>query len=387
MGALADTLIANAQIITASGGAASWLLLRQGQIDSFGAGDPPPISTVARLDAHGAWLLPGFIDLHVHGAVGCDTMDGRPESLLAMARFFAKHGVTTFLPTTMTAPHDAVLWALHTVRDLVNQPTGGARIWGAHLEGPYINPAMPGAQNPSFVRLANRSESRELLALDVIRRITLAPEYPENLQLVRDAASQGISVSAGHTQATPDHLREAITLGLRFTTHTFNAMIGLHHRNPGTVGGALAFDELTCELIPDMIHVNPLVMKILIRAKGPDRVILITDAMAGAGMPDGQYDLGGLAVTVGEGQACLTEGGALAGSILTFDRGVQLTHQALGLPFPQGWVMSSDNAAKSLGLRAGRIEKGYNADLILVDDAGIVQRTIVGGESVFVRSV
>jgi N-acetylglucosamine-6-phosphate deacetylase len=378
-----NTLFTNARVVAANGDPATWLLVKNDQIADFGAGDPPPEADAVKVDANGAWLLPGYIDLHVHGAVGCDTMDAKPESLLAMARFFARRGVTTFLPTTMTASHDAILRALHAVRDLVNQPTGGARIFGVHLEGPYINHAMPGAQNPTHVRLASRPETRELLALDVIRRITLAPEYPENQQLISDAASQGISLSAGHTQATPDDLRTAIKLGLRFTTHTFNAMIGLHHRNPGTVGGALAFDELTCELIPDGIHVHPLVMKILIRAKGLSRVVLITDAMAGAGMPDGQYDLGGLAVTVGENQARLTEGGALAGSVLTLDRGVYNAHQVADIPFPQGWVISSDNAAQSLGLRAGRIERGYNADLILVDDVGVVQRTLVGGETVF----
>ena len=379
------TLFTQARVIAADGSPADWLLVRGDQIESFGKGDPPVGNAAETVDTGGAWLLPGYIDLHVHGAMGCDTMDARPESLLTMARFFAEHGVTTFLPTTMTAPHDAVLRALHSVRDLVNQPTGGARIAGAHLEGPYINPAMPGAQNPAHVRRASREETRELLTLDVIRRITLAPEYPENQQLISDAFAQGIGISAGHTQATPDDLRHGIALGLRYTTHTFNAMIGLHHRNPGTVGGALAFDELTCELICDGIHVHPLVMKVLIRAKGLDRVLLITDAMAGAGMPDGQYDLGGLAVTVGENQARLTYGDALAGSVLTLDGGVQNAHQAAGLAFPQGWLMSSGNAASALGLPSGRIERGYLADLILVDDSGTVQRTVVAGETVFSR--
>jgi N-acetylglucosamine-6-phosphate deacetylase len=317
--------------------------------------------------------------------MGRDTMDANPDSLLEMARFFARHGVTSFLPTTMTAPHERVMSALKVVHELMDKPTGGAHILGAHLEGPYINPAMPGAQNPAYVRRADPVETRELLDVGVIRRITLAPEYPENRLFLTDAVAQGISVSAGHTQATPDDLREAIRLGLRYTTHTFNAMIGLHHRNPGTAGAALAFDELTCELISDGVHVHPLVIKVLIRAKGLERVVLITDAMAGAGMPDGQYELGNLAVTVTDGQARLTHGGALAGSVLTFERGFQIARQAVGLPIADAWAISSANAARALGphVHNGQIERGFDADLVLLNDAGEVQTTIVSGETVF----
>jgi N-acetylglucosamine-6-phosphate deacetylase len=378
-------LFINAQIVTTDQRPASWLLVREGLIDSLGEGYPPTLTDSQQIDAQGAWLLPGFIDLHVHGAIGHDTMDADPNSLLEMARFFARHGVTSFLATTMTAPHDRVLRALKVVREMIGQPTGGAHILGAHLEGPYINPAMPGAQNPAYVRRADPAETRELLDTGAIRRITLAPEYPENRIFLADAAAQGISVSAGHTQATPDDLKEGIRLGLRYATHTFNAMTGLHHRNPGTVGGALAFDELTCELIPDGIHVHPLVIKILIRAKGLDRVVLITDAMAGTGMPEGQYELGGLAVTVAEGQARLTHGGALAGSILTFERGFQIAREAVGLSVANAWAISSANAARALGpdCHKGQIARGYDADLVLLNDAGEVQRSIVNGQSVF----
>ncbi|MHB8627815.1 MAG: N-acetylglucosamine-6-phosphate deacetylase [Aggregatilineales bacterium] len=378
-------LITNAQIVTADRRPANWLLVRDGIIDSFGDGDPPPVAEAGRIDAHGAWLLPGFIDLHVHGAIGHDTMDASSNGLLEIARFFARHGVTSFLPTTMTAPHERIMSALRVVCELMDKPTGGARILGAHLEGPYINPAMPGAQNPAYVRRADPAETRELLDVGAIRRITLAPEFPENRTFLTDAVAQEISVSAGHTQATPDDLREAIRLGLRYTTHTFNAMIGLHHRNPGTAGAALAFDELTCELISDGIHVHPLVIKVLIRAKGLERVILITDAMAGAGMPDGQYELGDLAVTVADGQARLTQGGSLAGSVLTFDRGFQIAREATGLSIADAWAMSSANAARALGadVRKGQIERGYDADLILLNDTGEVQTTMVSGETVF----
>jgi len=378
-------LITNAQIVVSHQALANWLLVRDGVIDSFGSGDPPPVSDAQHRDACGAWLLPGFIDLHVHGAIGHDTMDADPAGLQEIARFFARHGVTSFLPTTMTAPHDRVVRALKVVREMMDYPTGGAQILGAHLEGPYINPAMPGAQNPAYVRRATKAETRELLDVGAIRRITLAPEFPENRAFIADAVTQGITVSAGHTQATPDDLREAIRLGLRYATHTFNAMVGLHHRSPGTAGAALAFDELTCELISDGIHVHPLVIKILIRAKEVARVVLITDAMAGAGMPDGQYELGGLAVTVADGQARLTQGGALAGSVLTFERGFQIACEAVGMSVKDAWYISSGNAAHALGtdFRKGQIERGYDADLVLLNDAGEVQTTIVRGEIVY----
>jgi N-acetylglucosamine-6-phosphate deacetylase len=275
---------------------------------------------------------------------------------------------------------------LKTVRDVMDKPTGGARIRGAHLEGPYINAKMIGAQNPAYVRTAAPSEYQELLDLGVIQRITIAPEFPENHAFIRDAAAMGIAVSAGHTQATPEDMEKAIWNGLRHTTHTFNAMAGLHHRNPGTVGAALAFDELTCELIPDNVHVHPVAMRALYNAKGADRVILITDAMGGAGMPDGSYTLGGLAVTVASGEARLTDGGALAGSVLTFERGVQNFRQAAQKGAPMQIArMSAENAANAHPnlKNTGRLAAGYDADIVILDESGNVRTTIVCGEIVY----
>lgn len=349
-------------------------------------GEPPP-GEYTTIDATGLNVLPGFIDVHVHGAMGCDTMDASEESLTRMARFFARHGVTSFFPTTITAPHEHIMAALRTVKSMMDRPTGGARIMGAHLEGPYINAAMIGAQNPAYVRRASQAETRELLDLDVIQRITLAPEFVENQAFIQDAAAQGVAVSAGHTQATAEDMQKAIRLGLRHTTHTFNAMTGLHHREPGTVGAALAFEELICELIPDTIHVHPVVMRALYNAKDISGIILITDSIAGTGMPDGQYQLGGLAITVAEREARLTEGGALAGSVLTFERGFEHFQQATSLrDFNVTWFFSSHNAAEAhsnLRRKKSILAPGRDADIVLLDGGGKVRYTIVGGEVVY----
>jgi N-acetylglucosamine-6-phosphate deacetylase len=390
---LARTLITNARIFTLAPKPSHWLLIEGTRIADLGDGAPPSIEGALPIDAKGAAMLPGFIDLHVHGACGCDTMDAEPDSLLTMARFFAQHGVTSFLPTTMTMPQTRIVAALRNVAALMGKRTGGAAIVGAHVEGPYINAAMIGAQNPAYVRRASPAETRELFETGAVRRITLAPEYAENRALVADATAAGITTSAGHTQATPVDLREAIGLGLRYTTHTFNAMTPLHHRDVGTVGAALAFDELTCELIADTIHVHPLVIKILIRAKGLDKVVLITDAIAGAGMPDGIYELGEQSVTVAEGVARLTHGGSFAGSVLTLDRGLRNALAAIGDPIPadqdagwRSWVISSANAARAIEKHTGQIAAGYDADLVLLNAAGDVQMTFVNGECVYSQS-
>jgi N-acetylglucosamine-6-phosphate deacetylase len=245
---------------------------------------------------------------------------------------------------------------------------------------------MIGAQNPAYVRTAAPAEYRELLDVGVIQRITIAPEFPDNHAFIKDAAAQGIAVSAGHTQATPDDLENAVKLGLRHTTHTYNAMVGLHHRTPGTVGAALAFDELTCELIPDNVHVHPVAMRALYNAKREDRVILITDAIGGTGMPDGSYELGGLAVTVTNGEARLTEGGALAGSVLTFERGAQNFQNAIhDHDTARLAKMSAENAAKAHPnlKNTGRLAAGYDADIVILDQSGAVHTTIVCGEVVY----
>ncbi len=377
-------LIHDAQILTSSGPVKrGWLLTDGSRIAQMGEGTAPALDA-ERIDGSGKTALPGFIDVHVHGAVGYDTMDANPQGLRDMARFYATRGVTGFLATTMTASGDAITRALENVAQCTGPIENGATLLGVHLEGPYINVKMKGAQAGQFVRLADPAEYRRWLDLGTIKQVTVAPEFPENQAFIRDCAAQGINVSIGHTAATYEDVQQAVALGARQATHTFNAMIGVHHRNPGTAGGVLSIDSMYCELIADTIHVHPAVLKIAVRAKGSQRIVLITDAIMGAGMPDGMYELGGQAVTVRNGMATLADG-TLAGSILTMDRGLRNIMAATGMSLAEAWPMSSANAAAQLdlGYRKGCLAPGYDADVALLDAANEVALTVAEGRVVY----
>ncbi len=342
------------------------------------------------LDAAGCTLLPGFVDVHVHGGDGFDTMDATPEALLGMARFFARHGVTAFCPTTITAPQEAIRRAVANVAQVLESTPEerwpGARILGVHLEGPYISPQYPGAQPAQFIREPDVAEFLELVAAGPVSLITLAPEQPGAEALIAAAQERGVGAVLGHTAASYDQAVAAIRQGASQATHTFNAMTGLHHRRPGTVGAVLSQDAIRAQLIADNIHVHPAVMDILGRCKGVEGTILITDAMRAAGLPPGQYDLGGQTVTVAEG-ACRLANGSLAGSILTMDRALANFLAATGWPLEQGWPVSSRTPARSLGLgrEMGAVAPGYRADLVLLDEDLQAVATVVGGRLVYLR--
>ena len=342
---------------------------------------------VALLDATGCVVLPGFIDVHVHGALGADTMDADPAALVRMARFAAQHGVTAFLPTTMTADVAATLAAVQAVAAVGTEPyVNGATILGVHLEGPFISPRFPGAQPAAAIRSPDLAEFEVLCAAGPIRMITVAPEMPDALMLIRWARASGIFVVAGHTAATFAECEAGIAAGITQATHTYNAMTGLHHREPGTLGSVLSNDQVYAQLIADNIHVHPAAMKILARCKGMARTILITDAMRAVGLPPGSYDLGGQAVTVRNGECRLADG-TLAGSVLTLERGLANFNAATGLTVAQSWPTTSLTPATALGLAQtrGKLEAGYVADVTLLDDAGDVVATVVRGRVVYLR--
>ncbi len=337
------------------------------------------------LDAAGCFILPGFVDVHVHGGDGRDTMDADPAALAAMGRFFARHGVTSYLPTTMTAPLVDIRAAVATVA-AAGSPAGGARMLGVHLEGPYISPAFPGAQQPADIRSPNVAEFTDLVAAGPVRMITLAPEQPGAQDLVRAALDAGITVVAGHTAATYEESVAAFDLGVSQATHTYNAMTGLHHRRPGTLGAVLTDDRVFAQLIADNIHVHPAAMAVLARCKGATRTLLITDAMRAAGLAEGDYELGGQPVTVRDGQCRLADG-TLAGSVLTMDRALVNLMAATGWSLARAWPTTSRTPAASIGLsdQLGSIQPGYLADLVLLDEDHVVVATIVGGQIAYLR--
>jgi N-acetylglucosamine-6-phosphate deacetylase len=384
-------LLANARIVTPSGIIESgWLLSRENRIAEIGSGVPPALAdTQTVIDADGLTALPGFIDLHVHGGDGADCMDGITDALDHMARFFARHGVTGFLPTTWTAPAGAIRRALATIAAHQGPRPDGATILGAHLEGPYLNPARAGAQDPNQIRRAARQEALAFLEYGVVRLVALAPEYDENRWLIEECARRGIAVSAAHTAATYDDIVHATTLGLSHATHTFNAMGTLHHREPGTVGAVLSHDRIACELIADNIHVHPAAQRILFAAKGLHRVILITDAVRGAGLDDGAaYEQDGRRVVVRNGASYLPDG-TLSGSGLTMDRALHNFSQAIGQPVEALWPTASLNAARSIGLshRTGSLEVGKDADIVLVDAASSVHLTVALGQIIHRKDI
>ncbi len=344
------------------------------------------------LDATGCTLLPGFVDVHVHGGAGHDTMDATPEALVEMARFFARHGVTSFLPTTITAPHEEILRAVAnvatTLAAFTDQPWPGARILGLHIEGPYISPHYPGAQPVDFIRPPNLDEFAELIAAGPVRMITLAPEEAGAEALIALARRHDVTVVWGHTDATYETCLWAAEQGITQATHTYNAMSGLHHRRPGVLGATLTIDSIYAQLIADNIHVHPAAMQVLARCKGVDRTILITDAMRAAGLPDGGYDLGGQMVTVAEG-ACRLANGTLAGSILTMESALANFLAATAMSLAEGWPVTSRTALRSLtGSHAvgngGTIARGKIADLVLLDERLTVVTTIRDGVIVYV---
>lgn len=356
--------------------------------DGAAAGLP---HNAATLDATGCRILPGLIDLHVHGAMDCDTMDADPAALARMARFFAHHGVTAFLPTTMTADRAATLAAVQAVAAASPTPgdqphPNGAAILGVHLEGPFISPQFPGAQPAAAIRPPDLDEFAAYCAAGPVRMITLAPEVPGAHALIQAALARRIIAVAGHTAATYDECEAAIAAGIRQATHTYNAMTGLHHRNPGTLGSVLTNDAVYAQLIADTIHVHPAAMQVLARCKGLARTILITDAMRAAGLPPGDYELGGQPVHV-QNNECRLPDGTLAGSVLTLERGVAHFAAATGLSTAHAWQAGAATPAAALGVSAqrGDLTPGKRADLVLLDGSDEVMATVIGGRVVYLR--
>ncbi|MFW6266712.1 MAG: N-acetylglucosamine-6-phosphate deacetylase [Halanaerobium sp.] len=332
------------------------------------------------LDAEGGYLAPGMIDTHIHGGGGFDTMDASAVALNEISKVLAGHGITSFLPTTMTMARDKIQAALGNIRQAKKNGTEGAKVLGTHVEGPFISPDYLGAQNSENLIEPELELLRDYY--DVVEIVTMAPEVKGALELIEELNQQKIISSAGHSAATYEEFQQAYRAGMDHFTHLYNAMTGLHHRRPGLVGAA--FDsEATVELIVDLIHHHEAVDRFTIQAKGVDRVILVSDGMEAAGLKEGEYELGGQKVIVSDGAARL-ESGVLAGSVLTLDQAVRNLMEVTELSIPEIFRMATVNPARKLNLshKLGRIKAGYQADLVLFDQNFRVSRTFVNGKEI-----
>jgi N-acetylglucosamine-6-phosphate deacetylase len=340
-----------------------------------------------KLDFPQATLAPAFVDVHIHGAAGHDLMEATPEALQAVGGFLATRGTGSYLATTVTAPLDTTLRALEGLArqianpELLESGKASAKPVGIHLEGPFLSPKKCGVQPVEhmlapdigvFDRLFEAAEGR-------VRLMTLAPEMPGAVELTRHATGRGVRVSLGHSNATAAETRAAIEAGATSATHTFNAMRALDHREPGILGVVLTTGSVYAELICDGIHTAPELVRLWFSAKGPERGILVTDAMSATGMPDGEYTLGGFQVHVADGRAMAR--GVLAGSVLTLDRALKNFVEFTGAPIEQALRLLTTNPAAMTGLGngAGQMVVGGPADLVAVNDEGRLVASIHGG--------
>jgi N-acetylglucosamine-6-phosphate deacetylase len=355
-------------------------------IHARAAGEMPGGSGDQLLDFPGATLSPAFLDVHTHGAAGHDVMEATPDALKTMGRFLANHGTGSYLATTVTAPLDATLRSLAGLATLLARPpdAGEAVTWpiGIHLEGPFLSHAKRGVHPPEHLLAPDIAVFDVLYeaAEGYVRLLTLAPELPGAVELAGHATARGVRVSLGHSNATAAQTRAVIAAGAVSATHTFNAMRPLDHREPGILGIVLTADSLFAELICDGIHNTPEMVNIWWRCKGPERAILITDAMSAAGMPDGAYQLGGFTVQVANGRASF--GDVLAGSVLTLDRALANFLSFTGATLDQGIRRLTANSAAMAGLcdLAGTLTVGQPANLVAVDAAGNLVASFLNGK-------
>ncbi|AEM88068.1 N-acetylglucosamine-6-phosphate deacetylase [Streptomyces violaceusniger] len=326
---------------------------------------------VEALDLPGRWIVPGFVDLHVHGGGGASFSAGTPEESLTAIRTHRLHGTTTMLASTVTGDLDDLARQAAVLSELVEQ----GELAGIHFEGPFISPHRCGAHQPSLLRAPDPADVRKLVdaARGTARMMTLAPELPGGLESVRLLADSGVLAAVGHTDSTYEATREAVEAGATVATHLFNAMPSLLHRAPGPIAALLEDERVTIELINDGTHLHPAMLELAFHRAGADRVAFITDAMGAAGMNDGRYPLGPMEVEVKDGVARISDGptaGSIAGSTLTLDRAFQRAVTIDGLSVEQTVRALSATPARLLGIadRVGSLEVGKDADLVVLDD-------------------
>ncbi|HVF71646.1 MAG TPA: N-acetylglucosamine-6-phosphate deacetylase [Chthoniobacterales bacterium] len=358
------------------------LVVEEGKIADIRPATSPP-----EIDLRGSYLAPGFIDLHVHGALGRDTMEATPEAFRAICEYHAGGGTTSLLLTTVSAPVAEIAHVLQTARASM---ASIRQIAGVHVEGPFISKDRAGAQRAEFIRDPEPYLIDQLLAFaDIMRIVTLAPELAGALSLIDRLRMHKVAVSGGHSDASDMEARLGFEYGMRQVTHTFNAMSSARrrgiYREAGLLEFALSEPGILCELIADGHHVSPTLMKMLYRAKGPDRICLVTDATAGAGLPPGkEFSLFGRSCVVGDGVCLLADRSALAGSASRMIDLVRVMVNQVGAPLWEALAMASANPARAIGLESkGRLEIGHDADLVVISPELDVTETFIAGERIF----
>ena len=382
---MSTLLIKNARIISPDTDLAGGAVLLENNIikQLFTAGDILPAADEV-CDLGGKMLVPGFIDVHTHGRSGYEFTDGDPEHLKTMCKDKLSEGVTSWLPTTLTLGNEALTAALKNAAEYTAGNNIGAKIPGVHLEGPYINESCLGAQNPAYVRKPDIAEVKALDAIYKVAKVSYAVEVENGSAFASELLAAGITPSCVHSKASYKEFLAAYDHGLRNLSHFCNQMTALHHRDIGLVGAGLLHSEVFIEMICDKIHLCSDMIKLIFQLKDINHILLITDACQAAGMPDGEYEIGGLPLILKDGAARLASNGALAGSVLVMNKALKNVYEITRLPLSQLIKTTSWNQACSLGLsKLGRIEPGYCADLTVLDDDFEVCKVWVDGRQVF----
>lgn len=332
------------------------------------------------IDVENNYLLPAFVDVHIHGANGADVMDKKEEHLRIISKYLASEGTGNFLATTLTSTREELTSSLKACANLLDKEIDGATLFGVHMEGPYFDAIYKGAQNDKYMLDATIKELEYYISIKegLIKMFSISPHTKANKEAIKYLTKKNIISSVGHSAASFEDVAEAVKYGLSHATHTYNGMKGFTHREPGVVGAVFNFDEINAEIIFDKVHVHPEAVRTLIKIKGVDKVICITDSMSATGLSNGKYKLGELDVNVLNGEARLVSNNALAGSVLTMDRAFR-NLISIGYSMVDAVKMTSTNAAKEFKLNTGMIEEEKNADLIIMDKNLNVLSTYVKG--------
>jgi N-acetylglucosamine-6-phosphate deacetylase len=363
------------------------LLIRNGQIESVHNDEESfVIKADTVIDGDGQILIPGMIDVHIHGAEGFDMMDGTIQSVEAVSRACARTGCTSFLATSVSSTLDDLLKMIKNVKEVAGKEPG-AQLIGLHIEGPYLNVKRKGMQNERYLRHPDLDEMKSIIETSgsLLKMVTLAPELPGGLEMIRFLKEKGIIAAIAHSDATYEDAKLAFQSGASHVTHCFNGMRPIHHRDPGVVIAAFEESSVSVQAIVDDVHLHPAIVRLIYREKGPDKMVLITDALQAMGMGDGTYLFGGHEVKVSHGVAKLSDG-TLASSTVTMNEALEKAVKS-GIPLKDAVIMATQTPADILGMsNKGRIEPGADADLVLMNDQFEVLWTIVNGKIVYNRT-